>query len=389
MGLRTHPPGKHWLLVMLLFMLCPVGGCKQGSWPLWEAYKTHFIDNQGRVIDHTGGDRTTSEGQAYAMFFALADDDHPTFDRVLVWTQTNLANGSLATRLPTCLWGRSPNGEWKTLDPNSASDADVWMAYTLIEAGRLWRAPAYTTLGRAMMTLIAKSEVSNLPGFGPLLMPGPTGFQYKQTWIINPSYMPLFLFQRLAAVDPTGPWQQISLDIPRMLEASARHGYVMDWVNYIPGDGFYPAPDLPTGNKDSDVPGGSYDAIRVYLWAGMISGAGATRSQILSAIPAISVYLANHDAPPEKVSDQGIPLAQDGPVGFSAAVLPYLRAFPDLSRLSAKQTVRMSKMRDPSTGLYGRDLAYYDQNLALFCTGFLDDRFRFGSGGELNVQWGR
>jgi endoglucanase len=56
------------------------------------------------------------------------------------------------------------------------------------------------------------------------------------------------------------------------------------------------------------------------------------RAQMLSAIPAMSVYLANHDAPPEKVSDQGIPLAQDGPVGFSAAVLPYLRAFPELSR---------------------------------------------------------
>jgi endo-1,4-beta-D-glucanase Y len=46
-------------------------------------------------------------------------------------------------------------------------------------------------------------------------------------------------------------------------------------------------------------------------------------------------------------------------------------------------------MRDPVTGLYGKDLAYYDQNLALFATGFLSDRFRFGSGGELNVEWKR
>jgi endoglucanase len=46
-------------------------------------------------------------------------------------------------------------------------------------------------------------------------------------------------------------------------------------------------------------------------------------------------------------------------------------------------------MRDPSTGLYGKDLAYYDQNLALFSAGFLSDRFRFGSGGELNVEWKR
>jgi endoglucanase len=105
----------------------------------------------------------------------------------------------------------------------------------------------------------------------------------------------------------------------------------------------------------------------------------------------MSTYLADHDAPPEKVSDQGIPLAQDGPVGFSAAVLPYLRAFPDASASmsSAKQTVRVARMRDASTGLYGKDLAYYDQNLALFSTGFIEGRFRFGANGELNVEWNR
>ena len=140
---------------------------------------------------------------------------------------------------------------------------------------------------------------------------------------------------------------------------------------------------------NTDGPGGGYDAIRVYLWAGMMDGGGNTRAAILDTIPSMGVYLGNHDAPPEKISDEGIPLAQDGPVGFSAAVLPYLRAFPDLSRISAQQMIRMSSMRNQSTGLYGKDLAYYDQNLALFATGFLDGRFRFGPGGELKVEWKR
>jgi endoglucanase len=163
----------------------------------------------------------------------------------------------------------------------------------------------------------------------------------------------------------------------------------MDWVNYIPADGFYPAPAMTTGNKDSDIPGGSYDAIRVYLWAGMIDSSGTIRAQVLSSIPGMSVYLFSHDAPPEKISDMGIPLPQNGPIGFTAAVLPYLRAFPDNSLISAKQMVRMSKNRDSLTGLYGKNPAYYDQNLALFSTGFLDGRFRFGPGGELTVQWER
>ena len=103
----------------------------------------------------------------------------------------------------------------------------------------------------------------------------------------------------------------------------------------------------------------------------------------------MSAYLADHDAPPEKVSDQGIPVEQDGPVGFSAAVLPYLRAYPDLSRAIAKQMIRLSAQKDATSGLYGKDIAYYDQNLALFATGFLDAKFRFGPGGELKVEWKR
>jgi endoglucanase len=385
MGLRTAGPGKYSLLLALFSMLCATGGCKQSPWVFWYRYSVRFIDVQGRVIDPQGGGRSTSEGQAYAMFFALADNDRSTFDRVLKWTENNLAEGDLETHLPAWLWGKSKDGNWKTLDPNPASDADVWMAYSLIEAGRLWKYPTYTYLGRQMLGQITKREVAELPGFGTVLLPGPTGFQHENTWTLNPSYMPLFIFERLAVVDPEGPWRQIANSIPLLLQQSARHGFAMDWLDYVPGDGFYPAPKHP--GKDAEAPVGSYDAIRVYLWAGMLDEKDKARAEILNALPGMSIYLGNHDAPPEKVSDMGIPLEQDGPVGFSAALIPYLRAFPDLESLSARQTVRMSAQRDSASGLYGKDLAYYDQNLALFATGYLEGRFRFGPDGELKVEW--
>ncbi len=387
MGLPISRLRKRLLLIVSLLMLGAPGGCKLGHWTLWDSYSARFIDAQGRVIDPQGGARSTSEGQAYALFFALADNDRACFDRVLTWTQANLAKGDLQTHLPAWLWGKNKDGEWKTLDPNPASDADIWMAYSLVEAGRLWNNPAYNNLGRLMMAQIAKNEVVDLPGFGLMLLPGPTGFRHEQTWTLNPSYLPLFIFERMAVVDPAGPWQHIALGIPRLIQESARHGFAMDWVDYVPSDGFYPS--LENTERAADGPGGGYDAIRVYLWAGMIDGRDKVRAQLLDAIPAMGVYLANHDAPPEKISDQGIPLAQDGPVGFSAAVLPYLRVFPDSERSAARQTIRLSKQRDRASGLYGKDVAYYDQNLALFATGFLDGRFRFGPGGELIVEWTR
>src|SRR5438105_1905284 len=88
-----------------------------------------FMDNQVRVIDHDSGDRTTSEGQAYATFFALVANDRSRFDGLLHWTEINLASGDLTSHLPAWSWGKNPNNKWGVLDSNSASDADLWMAY--------------------------------------------------------------------------------------------------------------------------------------------------------------------------------------------------------------------------------------------------------------------
>ena len=132
---------------------------------------------------------------------------------------------------------------------------------------------------------------------------------------------------------------------------------------------------------------GSYDAIRVYLWAGMMDPTMNDRGRILNTIPSMATYLANHESPPEKINQSGIPLEQDGPIGFSAALLPYLRAYPEMSAVSGRLLIKLAAQKDPATGLYGKGLAYYDQNLALFGTGYLDGKFRFGPGGELNVEW--
>jgi endoglucanase len=400
---------------------------------LWNAYGDHFIDSNGRVIDHTGGDRTTSEGQAYAMFFALADNDRVRFDLLLAWTQANLAGGNAGTHLPGWLWGKATTGEWKQLDENPASDADCWMAYSLVEAGRLWNEPSYSLLGRQVMAMVAKQEVAELPGFGSMLMPGITAnFQRGAVYTLNPSYVPLFLFDRFAEIDPAGPWGAVAMNIPLLLRQGAQHGFAMDWVNYEAGKGFTPAPSpgsepppppaqSPAMSRSADSPKaapsaaaqngaagqasaatqqgasaaaakpaeGSYDAIRVYLWAGMMDKSGQRRAELLDSLYGMGRYLDHHGAPPEMISAEGIPGEANGPVGFSAAVLPYLWSQSDHARAAAQQRVRIGAQLNPATGMYGKEPVYYDQNLVLFAMGFLDGRFRFGPRGELMVEWTR
>lgn len=127
-----------------------------GEWADWQAFKTQKMSEGGRVVDGSSPRKvSTSEGQSYALFFALVGNDRPAFERILNWTRDNLAGGDLTARLSAWHWGRRDNGTWGVLDPNAASDADLWIAYTLMEAGRLWQAPHYAATGRLLLKRVA------------------------------------------------------------------------------------------------------------------------------------------------------------------------------------------------------------------------------------------
>jgi hypothetical protein len=162
------------------------------NWPQWDAFIKAHVQADGRVIDYGPPAQTTSEGQSYGLFFALVNNDRATFDRVLTWTQSNLSAGDLAAHLPAWRWGERPDSSYGVIDQNSAGDSDLWIAYDLAEAGRLWREPRYTSIAKAMIVQIGNREVFDLPGLGPMLAPGSVGFALAaDLWRLNPSYTPL------------------------------------------------------------------------------------------------------------------------------------------------------------------------------------------------------
>jgi len=352
-------------------------GCTPPVWqPLWKSYTTRFMDGQIRVIDRDDGDRTTSEAQAYGMFFALVANDRLRFDGLLQWTQRNLASGDVTQHLPAWLWGRdAKTNQWGVLDANSASDADVWMAYSLLEAGRLWDESRYSAIGTAMIDRIEKEEVVTTPGIGPVLLPAPTGFQHDERVRLNVSYMPLQLLIRLATVRPDGPWTRLAELVPMLISRASPRGFPADWVEFTPAEGFTP----------SSV--SSFDAIRVYLWAGLLDQETPQRSAILGSVSGMSRLLrANAIPPPAKIGRDGSVVDSRSPVGYSAALVPYLSATGE-KKLVRQQLERVHASLDPKTGLYGNPGRYYDQNLILFATGSLENEFRFDANGSLQTRW--
>jgi endoglucanase len=361
-------------IFILSFVLLAQPDCAAQDWPLWNSYAARFMDDQIRVIDHDAGDRTTSEGQAYAMFFALVANDRARFDKLLRWTEQNLASGDLSAHLPAWVWGSRPGNQWGIIDGNSAADADVWIAYTLLEAGRAWNEPRYTRLGTGLAMRIAAEEVVQIPGFGAALLPAPKGFRHRDSYRLNASYVPLQLLLRLAHALPEGPWRQIADTVPTLVADSAPHGFAMDWIEMKRGDSYTP----------SSL--GSYEAIRVYLWAGMLHPDTPHRDTMLKSLSGMAGYLRVNPVPPSKVKNDGTVEDSRSSPGFSGALLPLLSAVGD-SAMRDQQMSRVRSQFDSQGGLYGNPARYYDQNLLLFALGSAERRFWFDSQGALQTNW--
>lgn len=261
------------------------------------------------------------------------------------------------------------------------------MAYDLMEAGRLWREPRYRKLGTLMAARIAQQEVAFVPGLGTTLLSGPVGFHPDaDTWLLNPSYLPPFLLAYLAKAIPTGPWRAVLESLQPLLAKGSGAGYAMDWV--AAGTEIRPSlspAQLAAGVSDK-APIGSYDAIRVYLWLGIADPATPGLQALLPAVSGMAAYLKVHVTPPEQVDSLGRVLNTNAPPGFSAALSPYLHAL-GLTSQEKLQIDRLAATRDAALGLYGHNAAYYDQNLALFSTGWTERRYRFDRDGTLQVKW--
>lgn len=352
---------------------CSAQAAPAARWPAWQVLVDSSLSRDGRMIDRSQDDqRSTSEGQSYALFFALVDNDQALFDRILGWTQDNLASGDMGKRLPAWLWGRDDKGSWRVLDSNPASDSDLWLAYSLLEAARLWRRPALQAVAEGMLQQVREREIVQLPQLGPMLLPGPQGFVEDDATRVNPSYMPLPLLRRFAAEDRSGPWQALARNSVKLLQQSSPHGFVPDWAAWK-GDRFVVDP----------VRGavGSYDAIRCYTWAGMTASRDPLFRTQLAALSGPLQRLRSGAPMWEKIDTRSGQGQGEGNYGFRAALLPYLIAQGDSERA---QSLRASL---PSAEQQRADApAYYAQMLALFGLGWAEGRWRFAADGRLQPK---
>ena len=364
-----------WLALAL--WSSPLGAETPLNWPLWDSFCRHAIQSDGRVIERRAADRTTSEGQAYALFFALVANDRRRFEVLLSWTVNNLARGDMHNQQPAWLWGLDSASQWRVLDANPAADADFWLAYTLMQAGHLWQVPDYTALGLSLLRQIQISQQVTLIGFGPSILPGRQGFALAPSrWRLNPSYFVPQQLRVFAQADPSGPWQAMAEKLPVLLRQASPAGFVPDWIVYDADQGW--RPDVETGAI------GSYDAIRMYLWVGMMDPTDPSRAVLLRSMEGMRRALQAAPSTIESIDTVTGAARGKTPAGFTAALLPYLIAHRETA-LAERLLLQLRAMQKKE--FLSAQSAYYDQILALFGVGFVEKRFRFNAKGGLVPAW--
>lgn len=195
----------------------------------WQTYKQSFYQD-GRVIDTGNGNITHTEGQGYAMLFAIEADDHQTFSELWKWTQRTLARSDnlFSWKYVPC----DTSDKRCIADPNNASDGEVLIAWALLRAERKWGKrykygrQAQSIIKKVRETLIIENDEYTL------LIPGEYGFINKESLQINLSYWVFPAFEMFYQHTKEPIWRMLN-DTGLKLMREARFGQTQlnsDWT---------------------------------------------------------------------------------------------------------------------------------------------------------------
>ena len=334
----------------------------------WDSYRQRFIQSDGRVIDYEASDRSTSEGQAYALLRAVLINDPTTFALTLNWSENNLqrqVGGKRTDSLWAWKWGRKEDGNWGVIDSNFASDGDIDAITALILASRRWHQPEYLKLAKLkLQDLWNLSTISKTQG-KRYLLPGPIAafVPNASTVYLNPSYFAPYAFRIFAQVDPQHDWLSLVDSSYQVLEDStklSKVGLPSDWVALNTKTGQYQT--LPASSTLKSLY--SFDSYRVW-WRLSLDAAWFNSPQaqryLVTSTQHLQKLWSKQSGLPATIDLQGKPL-----VDYEAtSQYAMLYAAMQIVEPAIAQELLVKKILPQyKQGIWGDQSAYYTQNLA-------------------------
>ncbi|MCC5668124.1 glycosyl hydrolase [Nostoc sp. CHAB 5784] len=333
----------------------------------WDSYRQRFIQSDGRVIDYEASDRSTSEGQAYALLRAVLINDPTTFALTLNWSENNLqrqAAGKRTDSLWAWKWGRKEDGNWGVIDTNFASDGDIDAITALILASRRWNQPEYLKLAKLkLQDLWNLSTISKTQG-ERYLLPGPVAafVPNASTVYLNPSYFAPYAFRIFAQVDPQHDWLSLVDSSYQVLENSTKLsnvGLPSDWVALNTKTGQYQT--LPASSTLKSLY--SFDSYRVW-WRLSLDAAWFNSPQAHSYLVTSTQHLQklwSQQSIPARIDLQGKPLVDYEATSQYAMLYAAMQV---VEPAIAQELLVKKILPQYKQGIWGDQSAYYTQNLA-------------------------
>jgi len=300
----------------------------------WQAFRSHFISNDGRVIDDINDGISHSEGQGYAMFLATYWNDRQTFQSVWTWTRAQLqVRGE--DQLFAWRWQADDSGSGKVTDLNNASDGDILIAWALCRAYFIWKDDQYLFEARAICSAIRQRLVRE-SSFGILLLPGAFGFDGPEATVVNLSYWVFPAFADLHKIDPVdGFWNDLSDSGIELISKATfgPQGLPPDWLEIRPG--FQPADDFEA------VFG--YNAIRIPLYLGWVTNSEYTTSLLKPFTDLANRYQKNNAPLPAKVAVGASDLDAESASAGMAGIMQFATAITNSTVAPTTQPVDLTQ----------------------------------------------
>lgn len=220
---------------------------------LAERFLDRYVQDDGAVVRTDQGGDVVSEGQAYAMVLAEIAGRPTEVRTIWRWTTTHLerADGLLS-------WHAKADGT--VLDPQSAGDGDVLLAWALLD----YRGPDAAALkadGERLASAVLAHETVAVGG-SRVLAAGPWAVSASPP-VVDPSYWMPSVFRSLASATGDARWRQMADTSVRLLAQLTDDGSQLppDWATVE--DGRLMASGPP---GSSDQPGFGPDAARLPVW---------------------------------------------------------------------------------------------------------------------------
>jgi len=335
----------------------------------WDDYKKAYINDDGRVVDHSQEGITTSEGESYAMLRAVWTDDKSMFDTIWKFTQNNLKRPKDA--LFGWRWGKDAQGNY-AFSPggggNSASDADSDIALALILANRRWGDWKYEDDAKKILDDMWKLETAEAAG-RRYLTAGNWAADQKQI-VVNPSYFAPYAWRIFATVDMKHDWMSLIDPAYELLKKSGQEKLDRQQAVGLPPD--WIAIDRATGqlipvNKEGLTTNYAYDAMRV-PWRISLDWRWNKEEKAREYLQSLQ-FLGNewkekgrleagyyHDGSPLSVGEQ--------PTMYSTALGYFMAVDPNEGDKVYQD--KIVKLYSNEENNFRKDLPYYEQNWLWF-----------------------